>query len=153
MLRIKKYTDGIRLYGYLNCNDYILITEKGFKMMTSAPCGFDEAEIGDLLCDIDNYFNVNSFQELCVKCSDLVYFNLDKNTEIENFDEKVQELIDDGDLVIDLNVDKEVDDNKHIQGVFEDFQSKVNFKIDFKVQEFKSKQGYIKSRSLYIKAA
>lgn len=150
MLRIKKYNDGIRVYGYFNMGDYILITENNVTSITSAPTSLNEMVISDLVGEIYDYFKVETYEKLVSKTLNLVKFVLGNKTKIENFDEVLQELKDDGEVIIELDIDKELDTKEHVSSIFNSLKNAVDFELGFKVLEFKSKKGYVKSRELII---
>ena len=148
MLRIKKYNDGIRVYGYFNCDDYVLITQNGSRAILSAPSSNNSVD--ELVGEVYDHFNANSYQELANKCQDLQTFVLGNQTKIENFDEVLKELNDDGDVIIELDIDAELDTKEHIASIFNSLKNAVSFKVNFKILEYKSNKGYIKSRELVV---
>ena len=148
MLRIKKYNDGVRVYGYLNANDYILITRDTSTAIISAPTS--PIIIDDLVGEIYDHFEVETYQDLVAKCQNVQTFVLGNQTKIENFDEVLKELNDDGDVIIDLDIDSELDTKEHVAGIFNSLKKAVNFDISFKILEYKSNKGHVKSRELLV---
>ena len=141
MLRIKKYNDGVRVYGYYNGDDHILITNNNFqiKTVTNYSNNTDEQmNVGTLVADIYDYFNVENYTDLLGKVVNLQQITIQSKV---NFDEIRKDLKSENEMA-------KVVVNNHAEG--EQIKTKILNKlksefseIEIYVQNRKSNKGYI----------
>lgn len=142
MLRIKSYNDGVRVYGYYNGNDYILITNNNTQIISSTDFSKNTTEImniDSLVGEIFDYFKVESYQNLSKKVVDLIKFTLPSKIDFEIIRKELSSDEEMSRVIVNDKCEGEEIKTKILNELNGEFPE-----IEIYVEERKSNKGYIR---------